>query len=234
MNAPRAAVAILAGGSGSRVGAGTNKVYLDVAGRTVLGWSLHTVTRLAGVVHVVLVIRPEDQDLARGVVAADGGARDVAVVVGGATRHASEDAALAHLRPLVEAGEVDVIVIHDGARPLAGPALWDAVIRAAHEYGGALPAIAVEGLLPEDLSAVTSAALVRVQTPQAFRATTLLDSYAAAGRAGFDGSDTSSCVEAFGGVTVRTVPGSPANVKVTWGHDLVFAQRLLAAGYVPA
>ena len=80
------------------------------------------------------------------------GDREVLVVDGGATRHASEWAALRVLADDIASGEVDVVVVHDGARPLAGTSLWRTVVDTAREVGGAIPVVPVTDLLHADLS----------------------------------------------------------------------------------
>jgi 2-C-methyl-D-erythritol 4-phosphate cytidylyltransferase len=218
-----AAAMVLAGGSGSRVGADRNKVYLPVGGRSVLAWSIDAMAGAPGVGPVVLVVRPGDRDAARAVLADEVvHARDVQVVDGGATRQDSELAGLRALAARIGTGEVDVVLVHDGARPLAGAALVARVLAAAREHGGAVP-----GLLRTDLAVAdgdglaTPVALTAVQTPQGFRAAPLLAAYERAHRAGFVGTDTASCVARFAPeVTVRRVAGDVSNVKVTYPHDL--------------
>jgi 2-C-methyl-D-erythritol 4-phosphate cytidylyltransferase len=234
----RAAVVVLCGGSGTRLGAGVNKVYLPLAGRRVVTWSLEWASQVPEVGPFVVVVRPEDVDLAEEVLRREARGLDVRMVVGGATRHESEDAALVHLAPYVEAGEVDVVAVHDGARPLAGPALFRSVVTTAQAVGGAVPALPALGVLPVGadgqlgrtaVSPGTLQRLARVQTPQAFRAKDLLAAYAGALDAGFQGTDTASTVEAFSVLVVQTVAGSRQNLKVTYPHDLFLAERLLAA-----
>jgi 2-C-methyl-D-erythritol 4-phosphate cytidylyltransferase len=148
---------------------------------------------------------------------------------GGATRHASEWAALRVLAPEVESGEVDVVVVHDGARPLAGGPLWAAVVGAAREVGGAIPVVAVTHLLHHDQRLVGET-VGGVQTPQAFRAGDVLAAYRAASADGFEGTDTSACVAAYSDVEVAAVPGSPLNLKVTFPEDVALAEELSATG----
>jgi 2-C-methyl-D-erythritol 4-phosphate cytidylyltransferase len=228
---PRAAVVVLAGGSGSRVGAGLNKVYLPLARRRVVSWSLRSAAQVDDVVSLVLVVRSEDAPLARDVLRREAAGLDVRMVVGGPTRHSSEDAALAALAAQVESGELDVIAVHDGARPLAAPSLFRSVIQVADDVGGAVPALAATGVLPvgEDGRPLEASRLVRVQTPQAFRAKDLLTAYATARLNGYQGTDTASSVETFSGLVVRAVRGSALNLKLTFPHDLAVAERLLAA-----
>ena len=141
------AVVILAAGSGSRVGAEVNKVLLPLRGVPVLVWSVRDALALPDVRRLVLVVRPEDRSAIESAVAPHLGDQEVLIIDGGATRHASEWAALRVLAPDVESGEVDVVVVHDGARPLSGRPLWEAVVTAAREVGGAIPVVPVTHLL---------------------------------------------------------------------------------------
>lgn len=222
---PATAVVILAAGSGSRVGAEVNKVLLALRGVPVLVWSLRDALALPGVRRIVLVVRPEDRAAVGEAVAPHLGEREVLVVDGGATRHASEWAALQVLAPDVESGAVEVVVVHDGARPLAGLPLWQAVVETARESGGAVPMAPVTRLVHDDLTPVTDS-VGGVQTPQAFRAAPLLAAYRAAAREGFEGTDTSACVAAYSDVVVTAVAGSALNLKVTFPEDVVLAEEL--------
>lgn len=215
---------VLAGGSGSRFGRSVNKVYLPLAGRPVLSWSLRALAAHSDV--LVLVTRPQDADFMADVV----GDLTVEIVSGGDTRQGSELAALRHLAPRIDAGDIDTVLIHDGARPLVSPELVDAVLAATRKYGGAIP-----GLLSEDLAATTPDGhvvpidedLVAVQTPQGFLAKPLLAAYEQAAVEGFVGTDTASCVERFTDIEVHWVPGEQRNLKITFEHDLVVAERIL-------
>jgi len=225
--APTVAVVLVAAGSGSRVGAATNKVLLPLHGVPVLAWSLRTVLGLAYVDRVVVVVRDEDREAVGHLVTEhlpEG--REVSLVTGGATRHDSEWRGLSALRAPIEAGEVDVVAIHDAARPLAGAALFDATIAAAHAHGGALPARPQPGLVTADgRTHVTG--LVGVQTPQAFRAGPLLEAYTHAEADGFTGTDTAGCVATYTDLVVHGVPAPATNLKVTFAEDLTLAERLL-------
>jgi 2-C-methyl-D-erythritol 4-phosphate cytidylyltransferase len=218
---PRTAVVLLAAGSGSRVGAEVNKVLLPLAGRPVLAWSVRTVAGLPYVDRVVVVNRPDDAPQVAAL------ARGSRLVEGGPTRHASEWNALQALAPDIDAGTVDVVAIHDTARPLAGTDLFDAVVAAAQEHGGAIPVRAQPGLLAATPGAPVGGPLVAVQTPQAFRATDLLAAYRAADRDGFEGTDTAACVERYTDLTVWGVPSPATNLKITFPEDVDLAERLL-------
>ncbi len=231
-----AAAVILAGGSGTRLGAPVNKVYLPLAGRCVVSWSFTWARAVAGIDTFVLVVRAADLDRAQDVVTAENTGLDIRLVVGGDTRHDSEQAALDHLAGPIRRGDIDVVAVHDGARPLAGPGLWRSVVDGARVTGGALPAIPAIGIVavsatgdPAAGSSVGSThSLARVQTPQAFRAPELVSAFELARHDGRRGTDTASTVEHFSDLTVQVVAGQRSNVKVTYPHDLVLAERLLA------
>jgi 2-C-methyl-D-erythritol 4-phosphate cytidylyltransferase len=221
-----AAVVILAAGSGTRVGAETNKVLLPLGDTTVLGQSVRAVLAVAGVTRLVIGVRAGDEDAVRAAVAPILGAQEARLVPGGATRHASEHAALQALAGDVEAGEVDVVAVHDGARPLASPSLFEATLAAAREHGGALPVLALPGLLRRDLRAVAGG-LVCVQTPQAFRAVPLLEAHRRAAADGYESTDTAACFQRYTDLPVVAVPSVATNLKVTFPEDLQVAERLL-------
>ena len=211
---------VVAGGSGSRFG--RRKQYSLLAGRPLLE---HAVQACRPWSHSVVLVVPDDDD--------GDGDRDRnpyganAVVTGGATRADSVRRGLAAV-----ATDAEVIVVHDAARPLASPGLFDSVIRAVTEGGadGAVPGLTPSDTIKvvDDAGRVTSTldrrTLMAVQTPQAFRAEVLRRAHEP-GRHG--ATDDAMLVEALG-ATVRVVPGEPGNLKITTPEDLLTAERLLA------
>jgi 2-C-methyl-D-erythritol 4-phosphate cytidylyltransferase len=199
---------VVAGGSGSRFGA--EKQYATLGGKRVLDWSLAVVRQSCGA--VVLVVPAEHESVSEP--AADH------VVVGGATRSASVRAGLAVVPP--DASDDSVIVVHDAARPFATAELFDAVIGAVRSGAdGAVPGLPLTDTVKQvdDAGAVIAtldrSRLVTVQTPQAFRLSTLRDAH----RGGADATDDAALVEANGGRVV-VVPGEDTNRKITTPRDL--------------
>jgi 2-C-methyl-D-erythritol 4-phosphate cytidylyltransferase len=225
-----AAVVVLAAGAGSRVGAARNKVLLPLGDTSVLGHSVRAALAVEQVTRLVLVARPGEEDAVRESVTPLLGEGGALLVTGGATRHASEWQALHALLPDIEAGEVDVVAVHDGARPFAGPALFADVLDAAREHGGAIPVTAPAGLVTADLRTEVDG-VVGVQTPQAFRAGPLVAAYRQAAADGFEGTDTASCLERYaasaGELRIHAVASSPLNLKITFPEDVEVAARLL-------
>lgn len=221
---PRVAAVLLAAGSGTRVGADGNKVLLPLGDLPVLGWSLRTARELAYVDQVVLVHRAADRSHVERIAGSD-----VLLVEGGPTRHASEWNALTALADLVDSGRFDVIAIHDTARPLAGADLWDRVVEAAAQHGGAIPVRHQPGLLTREGRLAGDGELVAVQTPQAFRARPLLDAYRQARTDGFEGTDTAACVAKYADIEVHGVEAPATNLKITFPEDVAVAERLLSS-----
>lgn len=222
---------VLASGAGVRVGGERNKVYLPLLGRTVVAWSLRVFAGLPDVGPLVLVVRPQDRDVAQQMLASELAGHPVEIVHGGAQRQDSELMALRHLAPRIESGQIGTVLIHDAARPLVTPDLVAAVLVAAGEPGGAVPG------LPRDDVAMASpdgtlaeadlGMMMAMQTPQGFPARTLLAAYERAAADGFYGTDTAACVARHTGIPVRCIPGENSNIKITYPHDLVVAARLL-------
>jgi 2-C-methyl-D-erythritol 4-phosphate cytidylyltransferase len=204
---------VVAGGSGTRFG--RPKQFALLAGRPVVAWSVAACRPAAAGVVLVLPEGSLDRDFG-----AD------AVVAGGPTRSASVRNGLAAVPP-----DAAVVVVHDAARPLAGPALFLSVLAALDDpsVAGAVCAVPVTDTLKRVDRATGAVAgtvdrgdLVAVQTPQAFRAGILRRAHAG----GDDATDDAVLVEGLG-ATVRAVPGDPRNVKLTTPADLAFAEHLL-------
>jgi 2-C-methyl-D-erythritol 4-phosphate cytidylyltransferase len=218
---------LLGAGSGRRVGAERNKVLLPLAGLPVLAHSVRTALEVDGAHRVVVVVRAEDRQEVAGTLSPHLGTHDVWLVDGGDERHDSEYRALSALREDIEGGEIDVVAIHDGARPLASAALFRAVIDVAAADGAAVPAVPTGRLNVVDGS-LAADGLVAVQTPQAFDARVLLAAYDAADADGFVGTDTAACLERYADVAVRAVAGERHNLKITFPDDLRHAEELVS------
>ncbi len=208
---------MVAGGSGRRFGG--LKQFATVGDRPLVAWSIAAARSVSD--GVVLVVPADVPGGARESVGAAGAD---AVVPGGATRAGSVRAGLAAVP-----GEAEVVLVHDGARPLATPDLFRAVLVALEGADGAVPVVPVADTLRRQHGAVLAdtvdrTGLVAVQTPQGFRAAALRRAHAG----GPEATDDAALVERSGG-SVVTVPGEATNLKVTGPDDLVVAAALLAA-----
>jgi 2-C-methyl-D-erythritol 4-phosphate cytidylyltransferase len=207
---------VVAGGSGARFGGA--KQFHALGDVRLVDRAVETASRAADGVVVVLPAGTEW----------DGPAVDAAVV-GGATRAASVRAGLAAVPPSAE-----VVVVHDAARPLAGDALFAAVVDAVRAGAdGAVPGLPVADTIKRVahdrvVETVSRDELIAVQTPQAFRAAVLRRAHAG----GADAPDDAALVEAAGGAVV-VVRGDPTNVKVTAPEDIAIVEGFLRAGQAP-
>ena len=212
------AVALLvAAGRGERLGTGGPKAFVMLGGRPMLEWSIAALSEVDEVERIVVALPP-------GVHAPAG----TIGVTGGAERSHSVRAALR------EAGEADVVLVHDAARPMVTPEIvrdcLDAL--AAHDCDGAIAAAPVTDTIKESrgeevVRTLDRSRLWAVQTPQAFTRQALeraldRDEEALAGA-----TDDASLVESDGG-TVRLVPAPRENLKVTTPLDLRVAELLLS------
>ena len=202
---------VVAAGSGTRFGA--RKQFLDLGGVRVID---HTVTTAAAHSDGVVVVLPAD---ALDAPSAPAGA-ELVVVAGGDSRSASVRNGLE-----VVPADCDIVLVHDGARPMASAGVYERVIAAVRTGAlGVVPAVPVaDSIRHRDAGAIDRTPLVSVQTPQGFDAATLRAAHA--GRA--DASDDATLVEAAGHEVV-IVDGDPRNLKLTTPFDLEVARLALA------
>lgn len=229
--APSAAAVVLAAGSGSRVGAEQNKVFLPLAGRPVVAWSLRSFARVPAIGRLLLVIREVDRAAALRMIDREVG-RDVEIVVGGTSRHESELAALTRLGPAIEDGSITQVLLHDAARPVVTPAMTTALMAEAARTGAVIPALERDDIRPSNddgtIQLLPARTFVAAQTPQVFAARDLWSAYRQAARDGFVGTDTMSCFQHYHPGRGTWLPGDPRNLKITYAGDLAEAESILA------
>lgn len=224
----RTALVVLAAGSGTRFGHTVNKVWLPLSGRRIISRSLDNAAKNFKDYRLVLVLDPSDEEMAKEVIAREVPNLKIEIVYGGATRHGSEYNALQHLAPAIRNGEIDVVLIHDGARPLATPALFEEIATQANKSGGAIPTVPVSSYEVNQQLSSENEMLVRVQTPQGYQAKPLLEAYELAAKDGFTGTDTGACMEKyFPNIHTIAITADPSNVKITYPQDLAIAEHVL-------
>jgi 2-C-methyl-D-erythritol 4-phosphate cytidylyltransferase len=203
------------------------KPFAPLANRAV--W-LHSVERFLSrgdVKQVIVVISPEDREFFEFKFGANVAILGIKVVDGGAERADSIEKALAHVKP-----DIDLVAVHDAARPCLADEWVERVFAAAEKSGAAMLAIPVSGTLKRVGAGnvieetVSREGLWEAQTPQVFRRDWLLEAYAK--RAGFQATDDAQLVERAGR-KVTVVQGSPINLKITTREDLRLAEHALKA-----
>ncbi len=212
---------IPAAGVGKRSGLERPKQYVEIAGEPMLRRTIRAFAVMEGCREIIVAINPEWRQEAE---ACAEGLANVRFVDGGEERQDSIRNGLSALRE-----DVDVVLVHDAARPLVSAGLIDRVVEKARECGAAIPAMPVAETVKrvrggKILETVPREELMTAQTPQGFRPDLLNRAYARAAETGLLGTDDASLVEALG-ETVAVVPGDPANIKVTWPEDFRRVER---------
>jgi len=219
-------VIIAAAGSGSRMGRGINKVFLSLCGQPVLAYSLSLFSRIALINEIIIVTAEQDLPLVQKLVDATQTNKPTKVIAGGSERQYSIANALQ-----AASNTAELILVHDGARPLVSEASVLAVIEAARQSQAAGIAVPVKDTIKIANEAGFASAtpnrnmLWAIQTPQAFAAPLLRQAYDQARRENFLGTDDASLVERLG-VPVKLVPGEYRNLKITTPEDLQIAEVL--------
>jgi 2-C-methyl-D-erythritol 4-phosphate cytidylyltransferase / 2-C-methyl-D-erythritol 2,4-cyclodiphosphate synthase len=218
---------VVAAGLGTRMGG--DKLGLLVAGRPVLAWTLAGLAD-APIVRRIVVVTAADR-LAEVEAAAWLPSRVVAVVEGGARR---QDSVAAGVGALGDGLPDDVVLVHDGARPLVSAGLVARVAAAAAEHGAAIPVVPVAETLKRVVDGQVAATVDRTllaaaQTPQGIRRDVLARAWAELPPAGsVTWTDEAGLLEACR-IPVHAIPGESANLKVTLPDDLARVEAALTA-----
>ena len=220
---------LLAGGSSDRFNNEENKVYFPIGGKPALSWALETLDQSEKVDSILLVVRDEDWDKTNNVIELTNPKKLTGVAVGGNTRHESEYQGLANLKEREDVDEEDLILIHDGARPLLPIYLLDELIDVATKYGASAPGFNSENLMKKDNlnSNTKQETIVEIQTPQIFPASELWKSYELAKLDNWQAVDTTECVSKYSELEAVVIPGDPRNMKVTFIEDIFKLETMI-------
>jgi len=220
-------VIVPAAGSGTRLGEPVPKAFVDLGGASILETCVSGVVAADVAERIVVVVPSELVDEARDLVP------EAIVVAGGAHRSDSVRAGLA-------AVDSDIVLVHDAARPLTPPAVFNRVVAAVLAgHPAVVPGLPVADTLKQiDVSPPTEPGVERVahtvdrellraiQTPQGFTRDALVRAHADdSGLATDDAGLAERC-----GIDVHVVPGDPLAMKITTGWDLRIARDIIAEG----
>ncbi len=219
----RVAAIIVAAGEGKRFGQMKQFVYLR--GKPVLEWTLESFQGHPEIGTIVLVL-PDEQDRKHYQMRYG---KILDVVRGGEQR---QDSVWQGFRLLGE-GAADIVLVHDGARPLVDAALITRIIGEAREHGAAVPILPLVDTMKEVrdrevVRTVDRSVIFRIQTPQGFQYPTLKKALESARKDRFTGTDEAMLAERIG-IPVRAVDGDARNIKITTPLDLKVAEALLDA-----
>lgn len=237
MNWLKVSVIIVAAGAGRRFGYSRNKLFYPLCGRTVLEHTLRHVFAAPCVDEVVLVTAREERSDVERLAAPLAGSCPVVYADGGAERQESVYAGLCAC-----SNDTEVVMVHDGARPWAGPEWFDRGLAAMAEADAAIYGIPLKDTVKEragsagegaaPLRTLERSRLTAVQTPQIFRRDLLVQAYEQARQEHLMGTDDASLVEALG-VPVLILPGDERNRKVTTKEDIPILELYMGYTALP-
>jgi 2-C-methyl-D-erythritol 4-phosphate cytidylyltransferase len=228
----KVSVILPAAGLGTRMGREksgvSRKQFMLLEGAPILIHTIRKFLRLPAIAEIVVALRKEDLDWARGLVHQEHPVRPVHFVEGGDSRQHSVENALAALSP-----DTELVAVHDAVRPFIDTELIERVINEAAQTGAA-----IVGIVPVDTvkrvhknkirATLPREHLVLAQTPQVFRFDLLKRAFEMARQDAFQGTDEASLVERLEQVEVSVVQGSDRNIKITRPSDMDLARLFLA------
>lgn len=223
---------IPAAGMGKRMGASINKQYLQLDGVPIVARTISVFEQSPLIDAIYLVVPAEEIPYCqKHVVEACGFGKIAAIVPGGRERQNSVMNGLIAMREYVS--DDDIVLIHDGVRPLVTENVLRESIKTAGLHDGALVAVPVKDTIKTVRDGIVydtppRESLWQAQTPQSFRFGKIFRAHLSAEADGFSGTDDASLIERSGG-EVHIIRGDYRNIKITTPEDLVLAEAFLAA-----
>ena len=216
---------IAAAGSGSRMGADRNKLLLEIAGKSVLEWTLKAAFASESINWIGVVGQPKDKVSICSII--DDSVKSIQWINGGSTRQQSVQLGLEALP-----GDAESVLIHDGARCLVRPIVFDEISKIVSKGDAVIAASQVTDTIKKvdnDGNIIESpprSDLWAAQTPQGFPVNKLKRAHREAIARGWNVTDDASLFERLG-LPVKIYDAGPSNIKVTTPFDLVIAESLL-------
>lgn len=218
---------IPAAGSGKRMGADRNKLLLKVRSQTIIAWTLLAAQQASAISWIGVISQPMDWPDLKAIIANLKLTKPVELIAGGSTR---QESVYNGLQALPAAAEQ--VLIHDGARCLITPDLFNACAEAIRHCPGLIAAVPVKDTIKvvDENGIIQSTPnrqqLWAAQTPQGFDVKLLKQCHDQGVREGWEVTDDAALLEKCG-IPVRIVPGEETNLKVTTPQDLAIAEFIL-------
>ena len=222
----RVVAIVPAAGTGKRFGSQVKKTFITLNGTPLLVCTLKRLEAEKSVDEIIPVLAQDDIEAGYSLFQAQGLSKIKVIAPGGKERQDSINNALKLIN------QECTVLIHDGVRPIIPDNTIDALIEGLEEADGVVPGIPVKDTLKEvsegeQVTRTLNRECIRaIQTPQAFSLKVIKRAYDMACREGFHATDDAALVEKMGG-TVKVIPGSPQNIKVTLPEDLDMVEYIL-------
>tara|TARA_Y100001968_G_scaffold151745_1_gene138858 strand:+ start:426 stop:1130 length:705 start_codon:yes stop_codon:yes gene_type:complete len=217
---------IAAAGSGSRMGADRNKLLLKIAGKTVLEWTLKAACASKAINWIGIIGQPKDKSSICSFI--NNSVKLVEWINGGSTRQQSVQLGLSALPD-----DAKFVLIHDGARCLVNPSVFDEIAKIVYKGQAVIAASQVTDTIKkvdknmEIIDSPPRSDLWSAQTPQGFPVDKLKNAHREAIAKEWNVTDDASLFERLG-LPVKIYDAGPSNIKVTTPFDLVIAESLLS------
>jgi 2-C-methyl-D-erythritol 4-phosphate cytidylyltransferase len=212
-------------GTGQRMESRIPKIFIEIDGKPLIYYSLQSLVKSGEIEHILLAVptgyKERVAELNR-----DWKIRNLEIIEGAATR---QDTVFNALKILPK--ETKMVVIHDGARPLATPELVRAVIAGAREHGACIPSLPCEETVKRVRGGHVTETLSRdeihiVQTPQAFYFDLIMEAHVHASEHKWRVTDDATLVERSGR-PVAAITGEHSNIKITHPIDMSIAKIIM-------
>lgn len=218
---------VAAGGSGTRMGAGVNKLFLEIDDVPVIAHTLSALEMSDAVTEIVIAAREEEIMYISELVSVFGITKVKTIVKGGATRAESVLSASKEV-----SADCDMVMIHDGARPFVTDAILSETVKSAEKFGaaacGVKPKCTLKSINDNDFitDTVDREKTIEIQTPQVFKKDLFDKMYALSTE--ILKSATDDCVLAEKcGAEIFVTEGSYKNIKITTPEDMEIAEIFL-------
>lgn len=220
-------VVLPAAGSGKRMGAGHNKLFLQLVDKPILIHTLLVFEQDDACTGIWLAVKDEERAYIQSIITKYNITKIKGLPTGGEERQHSVHSCIKEMEG------VEIVLVHDAARPFITKPIIAELVETAHEKGAAIAGVRAkdtmkivrDGIIKET---VDRDSLWMIQTPQAFRFSLLAEAEDVAEKVGFLGTDEAMLVERLGH-EVHIVESSYENVKMTTKEDLIFGEAILKA-----
>lgn len=230
----QAGIIIPAAGAGTRMGAGRNKMYLDLEGMPILARTLQAIREALPEAPILVMVGEGEEEVLEEDSLKPYGFEGILIATGGATRQETVRKGLDYFKEKEILEDDASVLIHDGARPFVTKDILHQALSDIENYGAQCVCVPVKDTIKragkDDTTGETliREELIAAQTPQGGRLGELITSFEQADRDGFIATDDASILE-HAGIPVRVTPGDYTNIKLTEPSDFDQARAILAS-----
>jgi len=223
---------IAAAGKGKRMNARISKPFIYISGKPILAYTIEKFEKCKIIDKICLIVSPEEKEMCyKNIILRYNFSKVKELVDGGETR---QDSVYNGIKALDK--DTDIVVIHDGARPLVEETIIRDSIEKAQKYGAAIAVIPIKDTVKKSENdffinkTLNREKIWRAQTPQTFKYDIILTAHHQAFKDKYLVTDDAAIVERYGH-KVKLIIGSKENIKITTPFDIIMAEIFLKKGF---